>query len=367
MEYDVNFDDLINQDYNIAKFQSFNVFSKLNELTLHISNFPLFLLYSLIINCNNLNQLKIDFITEKSKDKNNKNIELLNEINPILVKYMTNLESYSLVNLPLNKNKIPELIESLKNSKIKKLSLINCFQKKDSLTPFISYFSSNNNITEIDLSNHNFNILSYLNNSLLNYNINKKLTSINFTNCKLNEEDIKNISNYIIANTNLLSCDISKNILSTKACSQFGYCLTKSTSLETIKMNECGINGESLLFLFNAKGSKYLKNLQLNGNDFGDIGLVSLSAFIKTSPLLENIEVKKCKGTDMGFITLINSIKIISNNNLKYINYKENNITSTSLGILKASNEIFKNKGIIFSLNKIDGTDNTNIDCVVFE
>ena len=132
-------------------------------------------------------------------------------------------------------------------------------------------------------------------------------------------------------------------------------------------MNECGINGESLLFLFNAKGSKYLKNLQLNGNDFGDIGLVSLSAFIKTSPLLENIEVKKCKGTDMGFITLINSIKIISNNNLKYINYKENNITSTSLGILKASNEIFKNKGIIFALNKIDGTDNTNIDCVVFE
>ena len=242
------------------------------------------------------------------------------------------------------------------------------FSKKDSLTPFITYFSSNdNNITEIDLSNHNFNILSYLNNSLLNYDINKKLTSINFTNCKLNDEDIKTISNYIVASPNLLSCDISKNILSAKACSQFGYCINKTSSLETIKMNECGINGESLLFLFNAKGSKCLKNLHLNGNDFGDIGLVSVSAFIKTSPLLETIEVKKCKGTDMGFITLVNSLKILPNTRLKYVNYQENNITPVSLGIIRASNEIFKNKGIVFALNKIEGeTDNANIDCAVF-
>ena len=132
-------------------------------------------------------------------------------------------------------------------------------------------------------------------------------------------------------------------------------------------MCECGISPESLLFLFNAKGSKCLKNLYLNGNDFGDIGLVSVSAFIKSSPLLECIEVKKCKGTDMGFITLVNSIRILPNSKLNSVNYQENNITQIALGILKGSNEIFKNKGIVFKLNKIEGeTESAGIDCAVF-
>ena len=132
-------------------------------------------------------------------------------------------------------------------------------------------------------------------------------------------------------------------------------------------MSECGINPESLLFLFNAKGSKSLKNLIINGNDFGDIGLVSVSAFIKSSPLLENIELKRCKGTDMGFITLVNSIKMLPNSKIKLINYQENNITQIALGILKGSNQIFKTKGILFKLNKIEGeNENSGIDCAIF-
>ena len=193
-----------------------------------------------------------------------------------------------------------------------------------------------------------------------------KLTSISFCNCKLTDDDILHISNYIVASQNLLLCDISKNIISTKACSQFGYCIPKSVSLETIKMSECGITPESLLFLFNGKGSKCLKNVIINGNDFGDIGLVSVSAFIKSSPLLESIEVKKCKGTDMGFITLVNSIRIIPNSKLKMVNYQDNNITQTSLGILRGSNEVFKNKGIVFKINKIEGESIIGIDCAVF-
>ena len=286
----------------------------------------------------------------------------------MIINNLKNLESFSLINFPIKNNKLKDLTESLNTSKIKKLSLINCFQKKDNLNPLIQYFSSKTStLREINLSNHNYNILSVLNNSLLNYNVNKQLTSINFSNCKLTDDDINHISNYIVASTNLLSCDISQNILSTKACSQFGYCIPKSTSLETLKLCDCGISPESLLFLFNAKGSKVLKNLFLNGNDFGDIGLVSVSAFIKSSPLLENIEIKKCKGTDMGFITLVNSIRILPNSKLKFINYQENNITQIALGILKGSNEIFKNKGISFKLNRIEGeNENSGIDCAIF-
>ena len=367
LELEVNFDEIINQDYNLAKYQAYNCFSKLNELTIHISNVPLFLLYTLLINCTDLLKLNIYFITDKSKQINNKNIDNLNDICPMIINNLKNLESFSLIDFPLKNNKLKELAEILKNSKIKQLSLINCFQKKDGISPLIPYFTNQNtNLTGIDLSNHNCNILSSLNNTLLNYEINKKLTSINFSNCKLTDDDIAHISNYIVASQNLLFCDISKNILSTKACSQFGYCIPKSVSLETLKMSDCGINPESLLFLFNGKGSKSLKNVVINGNEFGDIGLVSVSAFIKSSPLLENIEVKKCKGTDMGFITLVNSIRIIPNSKLKMVNYQENNITQIALGILKGSNEIFKSKGIIFILNKIEGESNVSIDCAVF-
>jgi Ran GTPase-activating protein (RanGAP) involved in mRNA processing and transport len=321
----------------------------------------------LFVNCTDLIALKIYFITDKSRQVNNKNIDNLNEISPMIISYLNKLESFSLADFPIKNNKLKDLIESLKLSKIKKLALINCFQKKDNLTPLVQYLSApNTSVTEIDLSNHTFGILNTLNNTLLNYDVNKKLTSINFTNCKLTDEDINYISNYIVASPNLLCCDISKNTLSTKACSQFGYCVPKSTSLETIKLCECGINPESLLFLFNAKGSKCLKNLILNGNDFGDIGLVSVSAFIKSSPLLENVEVKKCKGTDMGFITLVNSIRILPNSKLKFVNYQENNITQIALGILKGSNEIFKNKGITFKLNRIEGESEVGIDCAVF-
>lgn len=285
----------------------------------------------------------------------------------MIITYLKNLESFGLVDFPLKTNKLKELGEFLKTTKIKHLSLINCFQKKDGITPLIPYLTNQNTtLTGIDLSNHNCNILTPLYNTLLNYDINKKLTSISFSNCKLTDEDINHISNYIVASQNLLFCDISKNVLTTKACSQFGYCIPKSVSLETLIMSDCGINPESLLFLFNTKGSKSLKSVIINGNDFGDIGLVSVSAFIKSSPALENIEVKRCKGTDMGFITLINSIRTLSNTKLKMVNYLENNITQIALGILKGSNEVFKNKGIVFKMNKIEGESYIGIDCAVF-
>ena len=367
-ESDINFDEIMNKEYVLDKYLAHNVFNNLKKLNLHISNVPIYILYSIIVNCSYLSELQISFLVDKTSKINNRNIDILNDSCPILINYLHKLESFCLKDFPLKTNKLKDFVESLKNSKIKKLSLINCFQKKDGVTPLVPYFSyPNSTLNEIDLSNNPCNILTSVYNSLLNYDVNKKLTSITFSNCKLTDDDITHISNYIVASTILLSCDISQNILSPKSCSQFGYCIPKSSSLETLKMSYCGINPESLLFLFNAKGSKCLKNIVLNGNGFGDIGLVSVSAFIKNSPLLEKIELKRCNGTDMGFITIVNSIKNLQNNNLKYINYQENNITQITLGILKGSNEAFKNKGLIFALNQIPGeTEKTNIDCAVF-
>ena len=368
MELEVNFDDL-NKSIPLAKFQIFNSFNNLKDLTLLISNFPLFLTYSLIVRCKDLNSLKIFFITEKGRSKNNENIENLCHTIPVLIKLMSKLDTLEINNFPIKSNKVSDFAEALKTSKIKRLSLINCFPKKDGVNSLVPYFSfPNKELTDINISEYNFNIISFLSNSILNIQNNKNLVSINFSNCKLNEEDINHIVNFIVASTSILSCDISKNILSAKSCSQFGYCILKTSSLETLKMNECGISGETLLFLFNAKGSKCIKNIYLNNNNFGDIGIVSISAFVKNSPEMEILEVKKCGGTDMGFMNLANTIKVLQGNKLKKVNYLENNITNTSLGLLTQFNEIFKNKGVIFHLNKIPGeTDKIKLDCAIFK
>ena len=363
LELDINLDEIMKNNFILVKYQVYNVFNKLRELTIHISNMPMFILYSLIINSQKLNSLKIIFIKSQSEQQNNINIENLNNICPIMINHLKKLNSFSLVNLPISSNKLSSLVESLKASKVKKLTLSKCLTKKEDISIIIPYFSQNT-LSEIDLSNHNYHIPFALNNSLLNYNVNNQLTSICFNNCQLNEDDIKSITNYIVSSTSLLVCDIGKNILSPLACSTFGYCILKTTSLETLRINECGINGESLLFIFNGKGSKPLKHVNLNGNEFGDIGLVSISAFMKNSPLLESIELEKCGGTDMGFISLANMIQGNTNSKIKYVNFHKNNVTFASLGILKKFNDIFTSRKVVFALDKMEG--NIDIDCAIF-
>ena len=100
-------------NFILVKYQVYNVFNKLRELTIHISNMPMFILYSLIINSQKLNSLKIIFIKSQSEQQNNINIENLNNICPIMINHLKKLNSFSLVNLPISSNKLSSLVESL--------------------------------------------------------------------------------------------------------------------------------------------------------------------------------------------------------------------------------------------------------------
>ena len=368
LELDIDFNKLLNQDYNLVKYQVHNIFSKLRELSINISNIPNFLLYSLIINCKDFISLKINFIKDESNPENNKdNIIKINNLCPLLIKYLKKLESFSLINLSLLPKNIPLLVESLKSSNLKKISLINCFTKKEDFNLILPLFSKMS-LSEIDLSNHNFHIPSLLNESILNsQSINEKIISIRFNNCKLDENDIKTITNFVAASQNLKTLDIGKNPLSSLACSTFGYCISKTNSLETLRINECGINGENILFIFNAKGSKTLKHINLNGNEIGDIGLVSISAFMKKSPKIESIEVEKCGGSNIGFSSLVNMIQSNIDCKIKYVNFHKNNLNLESLNILKNNNENFKKRKLVFALDKIEQIDNNfDLDCAIF-
>ena len=347
----------------LVDYQIYNILPKLDKLKIITSDAYLSILYSLVLNCKNLISLEI-ILTSDFFNSSNSSLDIFNDTLPVLFLYLKNLTEFSFENIFFSNKKIPEIVSALKNTSIKKLSLINCFKSKEDLSLFNDFFFTPNNITEINLSRHDFNVPTLLSTSLLNYSKSKNLTSINFSSCNLNQEDIEHITNYILESPIITYCNISKNNLPQIACSTFAYCLQKTKSLEVLIMNDCNINGESLLFLFNQKGSQTLKHINISGNNIGDIGLVSIGAFIKNSKNLEILELKNCGGSDMGFNSIVNTIHRNDNNKIKVIHYEKNEISLATYEMLKKLNQIFKAKKVVFYLDKIEGQ--TNIDCVKF-
>ena len=113
------------------------------------------------------------------------------------------------------------------------------------------------------------------------------------------------------------------------------------------------------MLLFNSKGSNTLKYININDNDIGDIGLVGITSFIKSSPKLEIFDLAGVGGTDMGFSTLINCVKALGNK--KELHFEKNKISKSSIDLIKGFNEDFKNKGVKFFVDKIEGENDSEI------
>ena len=363
-ELTINFNEInIYKFGSLVDYQIYNILPKLNKLKIITSDAYLSVFYSLILNCKNLASLEI-VLTSDYFNSSNSSLDIFSDTLPIIFIYLRNLSEFYYENILLSNKKIPDIVSSIKNTSLKKLSLINCFKSKEDFSLFNDYFFTPNNIEEINLSKHDFNVPTLLSTSLLNFSKSKNLISINFSQCNLNKEDIQYLANYIVESPNVKYCNISKNNLTTLACSTFAYCLQKTKSLETLIMNACGLNDESLVFLFNGKGSQTLKHINISDNNIGDIGLVSIGAFIKNSKKLEIFELKNVGGGDMGFNSIVNTIHLNDNNKIKVIHFEKNIISNVTYEILKKLNEIFKAKDVVFYLDKIEGE--CNIDCVKF-
>ena len=363
-ELTINFNEInIYKFGSLVDYQIYNILPKLNKLKIITSDAYLSVFYSLILNCKNLTSLEI-VLTSDYFNSSNSSLDIFSDTLPIIFIYLRNLSEFYYENILLSNKKIPDIVSSIKNTSLKKLSLINCFKSKEDFSLFNDYFFTPNNIEEINLSKHDFNVPTLLSTSLLNFSKSKNLISINFSQCNLNKEDIQYLANYIVESPNVKYCNISKNNLTMLACSTFAYCLQKTKSLETLIMNACNLNDESLVFLFNGKGSQTLKHINISDNNIGDIGLVSIGAFIKNSKKLEIFELKNVGGGDMGFNSIVNTIHLNDNNKIKVIHFEKNIISNVTYEILKKLNEIFKAKDVVFYLDKIEGE--CNIDCVKF-
>ena len=344
MNLEINLDLInLNKLSSFVSFQINNLLNKLEHLSIEVSKINLDIFFPIIFNCKNLKSIKIKL--------NNKNLEnnivILDSIIPILFKNNKSLIDLSYNNVPLLNKYLPIIVTAIKNSS---------FNSKADLAIFNSFFSSDNYLTEINFSNNNFNIPTLLANSLLNYDINKKLTSINFSYCDLSEDDINIISKYIEESPLVKICDLSENNLTQKSCFKLGMMLEKNSSIEKLNLMNCKLTGQNITCILTNKGSKGLKHLILNFNPLGDLGLIGFNSFLKNSPKLEILELVCINGNDMGFSNLLNCIKLCQS--IKVIHFERNKITKNSIDIIKNTNEELKNKQIKFFLNKIEGEKN---------
>ena len=265
----------------------------------------------------------------------------MNEICPKLISYLKEMTSFSLINLPFLMINLPDISASLKNSKIKKLALINCLQSKDAIAQIIPYFSLPNTLTEINLSQHPKLSLPFeLGNSLLNYNLNKNLLSINFSKNNYNDVIGANIFASIGINCpNIQIINVTHNLFT---YSTFNHKKVKS------KLNEI---------------YKNLSKLMLGNNILGTRGFIELCGILKNCPKLnlldisyngidknifDNDKVAELFGDSLPYLytfyyegnylptsEIQNLVKhILSNNSLTYLYLQNNQIGDDSLEIL---------------------------------
>ena len=72
------------------------------------------------------------------------------------------MQELNYYNIPLMNKYLPKIVTAIKEGKLAKLTLSNCFTSKPDLGIFNSYFSSDNYLTEINFSYNKFNIPSLI-------------------------------------------------------------------------------------------------------------------------------------------------------------------------------------------------------------
>ena len=349
--------------YPLLKYQIRNIIPKLENLTIITSSPHIFLIYNICLYCKNLKSLSITYSCDEVID-NNSNNSILCETFPILLNKLKNLHSLTIKNVTFENTILSNFKNSLLGTAIDYLCLNNTGISKENFEILYPYFKDNLQLRELDLSNHNSNLVYILNNSIFANNNN--IISLNLSQNNLNDNDIKILSDIILNNKNLKNLNISKNKLSQLSCSNLGYALNKTTTLEIINISDCEINGETLLFLFNSKGSNTFKKIFLDYNNIGDVGLIMLSQFIKNSTKLDTISLKKVNGTEMGFSTIV-SIILLSKCPLKLINLDENVINEKIIDDIIKNNEKYNEKGIVFTISNSCVKDNSiKYNCLLF-
>ena len=334
--------------YPLFKYQLKNKIHNIQSLTVITSSINVLVLYEILINSEKLTSFNL--IYEKNEENKNKdNISLLGALVPKIINKIKTLTSFSIYNIPIEQNVIRNLKDCLMLSNITSLGLNYTQIPQNNFDILSQYFNNNNKLTELILSGFNYDILSILYNTIFSKENN--LTSLTLSDNNLTEDNIQMIYDLLIKNPKIKKLNLSKNNLTQKSCTILGGLLNKSNSIEEINLSSCGLTGETVPLLINNKGNSIFKNVILDNNEIGDIGLVIVGNFIKNCSNLNLISLKNVSGSDMGFNPIVNNI-LNTKSQIKIIQFENNKLITENLikEIIKNS-EKYDEKGIVFSVD----------------
>ena len=268
------------------------------------------------------------------------------------IKLIKNLNMLNLSNNKLNEENIKGLFGYLKqNDSIKRLYL-----DHNNITSASGYymadsFKKNKTIEILDLSYNKLNESGFdaFLNILQNDNTTLKDLSISFN--QLVSQDFKSLSKYLNSNPSLKKLDISGNKLGPQDANDIGVTFKKLTNLEELKLNQCGINDESITQLFNFFNESSIQHLEIDSNDLGMTGPMAVMKKIQINNKIKYFSYKNM-ALQPYFIGMI--IKTLTDNqNIEKINLMENKIKDEELKQLSNATINLKNKKVILSKDKV--------------
>jgi len=322
-------------------FQNFNLINSINRI---LSNVCLY-------------QQNIKQITFNS---NKLNQHLFSSKIMTVIKSLVNLTYLNLSNNGICDEDIKLLMEYLKENKNLKTLILN----KNNLTSSSGFYiadslSKNTILEEIYLSNNkvNENGLNSLINILLNKN--KSITTLDLSYNNLQQENIISIGDFLSSNPNLKYLDLSGNSIEEQSANLFGISLKKNTNLNVIKLNKCNLNENSSPQILNFMSLTKIYKIELNDNQFGEMGPLIILNKLKATSSLKEISFQTCEITP-NLLTSISQI-LKDCKNLEYIDLRNNSFPDQQIkdfcNKLKNSNIqiIFSKDKLSANANKIIG------------
>ena len=192
----------------------------------------------------------------------------------------------------------------------------------DLITPTMNY-------SGISLNSSDIKIIS----TLINLPIMSHKEKLNLNFNRINDSDIKLISEALKANRNIKELDLSDNSIGEEGCRILGEVLTVNSYIKFIKLSSNNIGASGAKLLGGAlKNNLSLQKLDLDSNRLQDEGCMWVADGLKTNSSIKEIHMVRNYIGDKGCGFL--SETLIHNSKLESINLDLNNITSMGLMLL---------------------------------
>ena len=156
----------------------------------------------------------------------------------------------------------------------------------------------------------------------------KMLKILSFESCKLNDPQIKIISEGIKENKSIIALMLRKNNITSQGAIYISEYLNNNANVRQLFLGDNKIKDKGLKSLFETIGkcNKNITNLDMSNNSFGLEDFNNLIEYLKTSPILNSLDIS---GNKLALKSSINLGAVLSSmKNIKSINMSNMGIIS---------------------------------------